>query len=190
MNRPENRDNILVKGGENLTTGEFENLLGIYGDDVYRFCMYIMRNRENADDLYQETVLTAFRKAETLELSENPRSYLLSVAVKLSHNFFRKEKRKSEHTASPAPEMLDNLADDTDVQADAEKAELRAAIRQAVSELDEKYRVPVVLYYFDEQNLTYISEIMKLPPGTVKSRLHRARELLAAKLEKEVSGNG
>ena len=164
-----------------MTTGEFENLLGIYGNDVYRFCMYIMRNKENADDLYQDTVLTAFRKAETLELSENPRSYLLSIAVKLSHNFFRKEKRKNEHIVSPEPEMLDNLADDTDVQADAEKAELKAALRRAV---------PVVLYYFDEQNLAYISEIMNLPPGTVKSRLHKARELLAAKLKKEVSDNG
>ena len=173
-----------------MTTGEFETLLGIYGNDVYRFCMYIMRNKENADDLYQDTVLTAFRKAETLELSENPRSYLLSVAVKLSHNFFRKEKRKNEHIVSPEPEMLDNLADDTDVQADAEKAELKAALRRAVSELDEKYRVPVVLYYFDDQNLAYISEIMNLPPGTVKSRLHKARELLAAKLKKEVSDNG
>ena len=173
-----------------MTTGEFENLLGIYGNDVYRFCMYIMRNKENADDLYQDTVLTAFRKAETLELSENPRSYLLSVAVKLSHNFFRKEKRKNEHIVSPEPEMLDNLADDTDVQADAEKAELKASLRRAVSELDEKYCVPVVLYYFDDQNLAYISEIMNLPPGTVKSRLHKARELLAAKLKKEVSDNG
>lgn len=173
-----------------MTTREFEGLLEIYGNDVYRFCLYIMRNRENADDLYQDTVLTAFRKADTLELSENPKSYLLSVAVKLSHNFFRKEKRKSEHIVSPAPEILDNLADNTDVQADAEKTELKAAIRRAVSELDEKYRVPVVLYYFDEQDLTYISEIMKLPTGTVKSRLHKARELLAAKLKKEVSDNG
>ena len=86
--------------------------------------------------------------------------------------------------------MLDNLADDTDVQADAEKAELKAALRRAVSELDEKYRVPVVLYYFDDQNLAFISEVMNLPPGTVKSRLHKARELLDKKKKKEVSDNG
>ena len=76
-----------------MTTEEFENLLSVYGDDIYRFCFHLMRSRENADDLYQDTVLTAFRKADFINISENPKAYLLSVAVKLSHNFFRKEKR-------------------------------------------------------------------------------------------------
>ncbi len=168
-----------------MTTEEFENLLNIHGNDIYRFCLHIMRNRENADDLYQDTVLTAFRKADTLKLSENPKSYLLSVAVKLSHNFFRREKRKNEKIVLPADETLDNLPDHADIQLSAEEKALKSALRKAVAELDEKYRIPVVLYYFDEQNVGFISEVMKLPQGTVKSRLHKARELIAEKLKKE-----
>lgn len=168
-----------------MTTEEFENLLDIHGNDVYRFCLHIMRNRENADDLYQDTVLTAFRKADSINLSENPKSYLLSVAVKLSHNFFRREKRKNEKIILSADETLDKLPDHADIQLSAEEKALKSALRKAVSQLDEKYRIPVVLYYFDEQNVGFISEVMKLPQGTVKSRLHKARELIAEKLKKE-----
>ncbi len=179
-----------MKGGESLTTEEFENLLEVHGNDIYRFCVYIMQNRENAEDLYQDTVLTAFRKADDIVLTENPKSYLLSVAVKLSHNFFRKEKRKNEKLISPAPEIMDNIPNDTDLQASAEDSALKTALKKAVSELKEKYRVPIVLYYYGEHDIASISAIMKLPQGTVKSRLHKARELLAEKLKKEGFDNG
>lgn len=173
-----------------MTTEEFENLLSIHENDIYRFCMHIMHNKENADDLYQDTVLTAFRKADVINLSENPKSYLLSVAVKLSHNFFRKEKRKNEKIIMSADETLDMLPDNADIQTETENAALKTALRKAVAELDEKYRVPVVLYYFDEQNIGVVSEIMKIPEGTVKSRLHKAREIIADKLRKEGFDNG
>lgn len=178
-----------MKGGESLTSEEFENLLEVHGNDVYSFCVYIMRNRENAEDLYQDTVLTAFRKASDIDITDNPRSYLLSVAVKLSHNFFRKEKRKNERLIPSAAEMLDNIPNETDIQASAEDSALKAALKMAVSELKEKYRIPIVLYYYGEHSITDISAIMKLPQGTVKSRLHKARELLAEKLKKEGFNN-
>ena len=168
-----------------MTAKEFEELLDIYGNDIYRFCLHIMRNRENADYLYQDTVLTAFRKVDTLNLSDNPKSYLLSVAVKLSHNFFRKEKRKNEKIILSADETLNALPDNNDIRLSSEEKALKAALRKAVTSLEEKYRIPVVLYYFDEQNLGYISKIMKIPEGTVKSRLHKARTLIAEILIKE-----
>lgn len=168
-----------------MTAKEFEELLDVYGNDVYRFCLHIMRNKENADDLYQDTVLTAFRKVDTLNLSDNPKSYLLSVAVKLSHNFFRKEKRTSEKIILSADETLNNLPDNADIQLSTEKEAMRIALRKAVASLEEKYRIPVVLYYFDEQNIGFISNIMKIPEGTVKSRLHKARTLIAEALKKE-----
>ena len=168
-----------------MTAKEFEELLDIYGNDIYRFCLHIMHNRENADDLYQDTVLTAFRKVDTLNLSDNPKSYLLSVAVKLSHNFFRKEKRKNEKIILSADETLNALPDNNDIRLSSEEKALKAALRKAVTSLEEKYRIPVVLYYFDEQNLGYISKIMKIPEGTVKSRLHKARALIAEILKKE-----
>jgi RNA polymerase sigma-70 factor (ECF subfamily) len=62
---------------------------------------------------------------------------------------------------------------------------MRIALRKAVASLEEKYRIPVVLYYFDEQNIGFISNTMKIPEGTVKSRLHKARTLIGEALKKE-----
>ncbi len=168
-----------------MTAKEFETLIHIHGNDIYRFCRYITLNKENADDLYQDTMLTAFKKAETIKLNNNPKSYLLSVAIKLSHNFFRKEKRRNEHSSFQSEKPFDEIADSADTQASLEDNVLKNALRLAVASLDEKHRVPIVLYYFDEHNLEFISNVMKIPEGTVKSRLHKARELIAQKLKKE-----
>ena len=67
---------------------------------------------------------------------------------------------------------------------------MKKALRNAVASLEEKYRIPIVLYYFDEQNIGFISEVMKIPEGTVKSRLHKARSLIAEALKKEGFDNG
>lgn len=55
--------------------------------------------------------------------------------------------------------------------------------KKAVDKLDEKYRIPVFLYYTLEFSIGQIGKIMKLPDGTVKSRLHKARKLLKKELE-------
>lgn len=168
-----------------MTTEEFESLLSIHGNDIYRFCMHITLNKENADDLYQDTVLTAFRKADAIKLGNNPKSYLLSVAVKLAHNAFRKEKRHKEKNISSSEELYAEIADGTDIQSSTEDIAMKKALRNAVSFLDEKYRIPIILYYFDEHGVQFISNIMKIPQGTVKSRLHKARELIAKTLREE-----
>lgn len=154
-----------------------------YGDDLYRFCLHIMRKRENADDLYQETVLKAFEKAEFIEKNGNPKAYFFSIAAKLSHNYFRKEKRRGIPISVDDEELI--IADiNENVAEGAEKSQLYAAIRKATAELDEKYRIPLVLYYFDERGIDFISEVMGIPAGTVKSRLFKARSLIGNILKK------
>ena len=61
--------------------------------------------------------------------------------------------------------------------------ERRCPVREAVAKLDEKYRIPVYLYYTVQLSVADIAEVMKLPTATVKNRLHRARKLLKKELE-------
>lgn len=168
-----------------MTANEFEQLWECCGNEVYRFCLRLTCNRDKADDLYQDTALTAFRKSDKIELSGNPKSYIFSVAVRLAHNAFKKSQRRGENTAASVEDEEYDLADAADIEQTAENAQLRRAVRQAVAALDEKYRVPLTLYYFDEHGIDFISEVMKIPQGTVKSRLHTARELVRRHLEKE-----
>lgn len=164
-----------------MTTEEFEQFWKCCGDDIYRFCLHIAFKRDRADDLYQETALTAFRKSEEIQAGSNPKAYIFSIAVKLSHNAFRKSKRRGEDTAVPIDEEP-HKADGVCVEREAENEELKRAVRRAVASLDEKLRVPLTLYYFDERGIEFISEVMNIPQGTVKSRLHKARSVVRRRL--------
>lgn len=56
-------------------------------------------------------------------------------------------------------------------------------VRKAVSRLDEKYRIPVLLYYMEEMSIAEVAAVMQIPQGTVKSRLDTARKRLESELE-------
>ena len=79
----------------------------------------------------------------------------------------------------------------TDLQADAESSpehqavrkEMQAAVRNAVDRLPDKMKVTVLLYYMEERSVEQIADILRIPRGTVKSRLHQARKILEKELE-------
>ena len=56
-------------------------------------------------------------------------------------------------------------------------------VRQAVEKLPDKYKIPILLFYMEDLAIADISEILKLPEGTIKSRIHRAKKILKQKLE-------
>ena len=70
-------------------TDLIERLIREYGKDIYSFCVYLTGSRDQADDLYQQTFLTAMEKEDIRE-EDNPKSYLLSIAANLSNNRRRK----------------------------------------------------------------------------------------------------
>ena len=76
-----------------------------------------------------------------------------------------------------------DLRQESSVEEELLKKELREQVKKAVEELDEKYRLPVYLYYTLQLPVGQIGKIMKLPQGTVKSRLHKARNILKQELE-------
>lgn len=73
-----------------MTDLELEQCIAEYGADIYSFCCCLTGRRQEADDLYQETFLRAVEKQKVLDAEENPKSYLLSIAVLLWKNQRRK----------------------------------------------------------------------------------------------------
>lgn len=63
------------------------------------------------------------------------------------------------------------------------KGDLNERVRREVSAMEEKYRIPLILFYSSELSQAEIAEVMGIPTGTVKSRLHKAKELLRERLE-------
>ena len=174
-----------------MTNLELEQFITEYGREIYSFCVSLCGSRQEADDLYQDTFLTALEKIDRIDIAGNIRSYLLSVAVRMWKN--RRRKRAWRRRIAQEQELNEQTADritaeemqDVSVLPEERilEEERLTAVRRAVSRLPDRLRVPVLLYYMEERQIREISEILHLPEGTVKSRLHQARKRLERELE-------
>lgn len=73
-----------------MTIQELEQCIALYGKDIYSFCRHLTKDKEYADELYQDTFLEAIKKLKDIRYQDNPKSYLLSIALRLWKNRVRK----------------------------------------------------------------------------------------------------
>ncbi|MDO5784615.1 MAG: RNA polymerase sigma factor [Eubacteriales bacterium] len=172
-----------------MTIEELTQCVDTYGSDIYSFCRHLTRSTAEGEELYQETFLKAVELAEKIDMHNNPKSYLISISIRLWRNKCRKQGWQKSHTENQSMEILrengQELCDCTSHSPEEQciDRELHALVVQCVDTLPALYRMPVCLYYSAELSIKEISTMLKLPEGTVKRRLHRARTLLKKQLE-------
>lgn len=170
-----------------MSQEELKRCIQAYGKDIYSFCRKLTRSRQEADDLYQDTFLKLLELKDRVNMEHNPKSYLLSVSINLWKNSRRKKAWRQRITGtelSAQDEAVPEIADEgASVEEQIISREEKRLVRAAVDALPEKYRIPVLLFYMEEEKLSDISKILGVPEGTVKSRLYRAKKLLEEKLE-------
>ncbi len=158
-----------------------------HGKNVYTFCSQLTQNKQEAEELYQDTFLKAVELKEKIDWKKNPGSYLISITLRIWKNKKRKYAwRKRIAGIEEFTEQTAGIADSRQEASTEEiffQQELQRQVREAVTKLDDKFRIPVYLYYSQQFSTEQIGSILKLPQGTVKSRLHKARKLLRKELE-------
>ena len=155
-----------------------------YGKSLYSFCLYCTRNREAADDLYQETFLVALEKDEIMR-EENPKSYLITIAMNLWRNRMRKAawRKKIADVTFLGEEEFSQIADEgRSVEEEVEKKQEATRIRNVVLSLPEKQRIVILMFYMEEMSIEEIARVLKIPAGTVKSRMNKAKVTLKERL--------
>lgn len=148
-----------------------ERWITAYQPVVFRAAYLILRDRSAAEDVAQETFIRAFRAAHRADPGEGVRAWLYRIAVNTALNEVRRRKRETAafDRARPAGEAVDpNDARDT-----------AAVVSEAIERLPDRLRVAVICRYFLDLSEREMSTVLKIRPGTVKSRLHEARRLLA-----------
>lgn len=167
-----------------MTIQELEQCIAQYGKDLYSFCIHLARNREDADDLYQDTFLEAMKKLGMIRYTENPKSYLLSIAIRLWKNRMRKfawrNRIAPQISAETAPELSGG-----ELLLDIIAEEEKQMLWEALWRLPENLRIVLLLYYMEELSILEISKVLAIPQGTVKSRLYHARKHLEKDLEED-----
>lgn len=148
-------------------------LIEKYTDMVYRIAFSRTQNVHDAQDITQDVFLKYIKYTQsgnTFREEEHRKAWLLKVAVNTGNTFVK--------TA-----WFRHRASLTEVGDMAQSMDEKSEVYYAVMELPEKYRIPIHLFYFEELSIKEIGGILSLSETAVKSRLHRAREMLKETLK-------
>lgn len=164
----------------------FDKLVARHRTSLLSFANRVVGDRESAEDLVQETFIRMFRAIPRYKVGKAKfTTWMYRIIANLCKNELRNRSRRgrvisrptSRDTDGDVQEVISSLpaAATSHPDCQLERKELQAMIEQTITELPAKYRVPLVLR--DVQGMSYeeIAEIVKIPMGTVKSRINRAR---------------
>lgn len=176
----ETDDRALVIAAQNADIDAFSVLVRRYQETAFRTAFLILRDAAAAEDVAQEAFVRAHRGIPRFRQHEPFRPWLLRIVTNLALNEVRSRGRRSGMVQrlfavgprfAPAPETI------------ALATERQHMLWQAITELDEHDRVVLFLRHFLELPEREIAAVIGKPPGTVKSRLHRASQRLRRVIE-------
>ena len=155
-------------------------------ESVYRFARHLSQSPVDAEDLVQQTFLIACRKLADLREAERSRSWLLSI----TRNLFLKSRLKPQelrgYPDADESRLIEHHHTETPEQLLQQRLDLEL-LQTALAELPDGFRVPLLMYYFEDLSYKEIGEALDLPLGTVMSRLARGKEHLRARLAADFS---
>ncbi|MCS7225255.1 MAG: sigma-70 family RNA polymerase sigma factor [Armatimonadetes bacterium] len=155
---------------------------------VYSLAIHLVQNPDDADDITQEAFLRAWERIKQLTSPHAFRNWLLTITVNLARSLLRKRTSEPVVTAADLWESADWESEQEeekileqptpDIINEAEEREKIRLIHQAVAALPLFFREVVILHYFEGLDIGEVAQVLKIPVGTVKSRLARARQRL------------
>jgi RNA polymerase sigma-70 factor (ECF subfamily) len=169
----------LVRLAQDGSQDAFAELVSKYQSKVFSMAMSFIRNREAADDAAQEVFLKAYLALPKFHLKSEFGTWLYRIAINHIKDVLRKRGRAKEVPLGDVREVsVTNENGLETAERERETEARRGLVQKLVRALPEKYRV--ILTLRDIQGLPYeeISQVLHLSPGTVDSRLHRARRML------------
>ncbi|MDR1643609.1 MAG: sigma-70 family RNA polymerase sigma factor [Clostridiales bacterium] len=150
-----------------------------YGKRIFGLCLKLCKNSMDAEDLYQETWIKAYRFIDKYDNAREFEGWLTSICLNAYRDMLRRQRWKSMLAVFKSNEEKDFVMNSLP----AETEDNYSHVREAVNELPEKCRMATILYYFNDMDVKKVAEILKMPEGTVKSHLSKARKILKERLE-------
>jgi RNA polymerase sigma-70 factor (ECF subfamily) len=167
MMMPSEKDVLLAQDGDQEA---FIRLINSCESSLYRVAKGILKEDTDCADAIQETILKSYHSITKLKNPSYFKTWLIRILINECSDMLKKKQK------SVLLNKLDNIAEPS--KGENEFSELR----EALSELNEKYRTVVLLFYFEECSIKEIAQVLKIREGTVKSRLNRARSQIASSL--------
>lgn len=160
-----------------LDDATFEEVVNAHYESLYRFAVSLTQRESEARDLTQDTFAQLARKAHQIEERAKIKSWLFTTLYRAFLDYRRRTSRHPTVEVEAADHELPVELPQGATRLDA------AAALQALAQVDELFRAPLVLFYLEDHSYLEIAEILKIPPGTVMSRISRGRAMLRQLME-------
>lgn len=170
--------NRVIKGDSNT----YSVLIDRYKHMVYTLALKIVKNREDAEEVAQDTFVKAYNALNEFKGESKFSTWLYKITYYRSLDYLKKNKRRVETTNIDISEDY-NIASIDDALDKMERKERTEIIKHAIRELPADDAFLITLYYFETLSLKEISKVMEIPTNTIKVRLFRSRKRLAKILE-------
>ena len=183
-------DSMLLQQFLDGNSEAFSALVERYQHNLYTFLARFVGDTALAEDVFQETFLQVYQSAPMFDMTRQFRPWLFTVAANKARDALRSRKRRS---AAPLDATISGTQDTKNTYAAllpseipspdeiSMNLEMRQSVQAIIDQLPENYRIVLILSYFQEIPHKDIAEILGVPVGTVKSRLHGAVGLFAQK---------
>jgi RNA polymerase sigma-70 factor (ECF subfamily) len=173
----------VLKGDQNA----FAEIVELYQDKLYRICYRMLGNKHEAEDIAQEAFVRAFINIHTFDTNRKFSTWLYRIGTNLCIDRIRKKKPDyyldAEVAGTEGLNMYSQIASKEELpEQEVLKMEMQDRVQYEISRLPDKYRAVIVLKYMEDLPLQEISDILEMPLGTVKTRIHRGREALRKQL--------
>lgn len=182
-------DRVLVERAQKGDKRAFDKLLRKYRKSVYYMLLKMVKNSDDAEDLAQEAFAKAFTSIERFDATFAFSTWLFRIASNNCIDFIRKKRVQTISIDQPVEgedgssmhfDLKDGNLDPNDALLKQQRGRY---LKMALDRLPQKYRQLVELRYFEELSYEEVAEKTKLPLGTVKAQLFRARELLLEEMK-------
>jgi RNA polymerase sigma-70 factor (ECF subfamily) len=186
LNHLETRLVRLAKGGDRRA---FAELVDLYKEKLYRLAYRYVGNRQEAEDIVQETFLRLYKNLDRFDETLKFSTWIYRIATNLCIDRLRKRKASYSLDADIGDgESADGYSmlpsNEMSPENQVLLSESQELIRKAIDTLPEKYKSVIILRYLQDLSLQEIGDVLHMPVTTVKTRVHRGREYLRRKLEK------
>ena len=161
----------------------FREIVSRYKNGLYAFLRHFLNQQDLIEDVFQETFLQLFTSRDSFDKTRPLRPWLFTIAANKAKDALRKQQRTATATIGTLADsqemsfddVLDSLtSDDTMPYEELEDGEIASQVRQVIADMPESLREILILAYFNKFSYKQMADVLSIPIGTVKSRLHTA----------------
>jgi RNA polymerase sigma-70 factor (ECF subfamily) len=165
----------LCRAGDSSAVQHFVHT---YQHEVYRLALSILDDSSEAEDATQESLLAALRALDTFQGGSSLKTWLFSITVNHCRTRLQRRRRRERLSDMLGWILRTQASSPPSVEEHTIQHESNQTLWRAVHGMDEKHRIPIVLRYYHDLAVAEIAAILRIPEGTVHSRLNTARRQL------------